>query len=192
MRTLLIVFSLCCFTPHLKSVVIVVHGSFASQEAWHQPEGDFFSELEKQARMLNHKTISFCWPGIPTTATIVASGQTLAKLILSYPPTEQIMVIGHSHGGNVINIASQLLNTAATNTFNTDFLLSLTHTTRKHEPALFELFCKALPQIKKLFEIVKALPQATMFENFEEADRYFYKIMDNEIAKENLKKNKPS
>ncbi|MBX9830530.1 alpha/beta fold hydrolase [Candidatus Babeliales bacterium] len=149
MRTLLIFFFLS-FSP-LKSVVILVHGSFASQETWHKPEGDFFSELEKQAHMLNHKTISFCWPGMPTTAAIVASGQTLAKLMLSYPPTEQIIVIGHSHGGNVINIASQLLNTATTNAFDADFLLSLTHTTRKYEPALFELFCKALPQIKTLF-----------------------------------------
>ncbi|MBY0352973.1 alpha/beta fold hydrolase [Candidatus Babeliales bacterium] len=153
MRTLLIFLSLCCFTPRLNSIVILVHGSFANQETWHQPEGDFFDELEKQARTLHHKTISFCWPGMPTTATIVASGQTLAKLILSYPPTEQIIVIGHSHGGNVISIASQLLSTAATNTFDADFLLSLTPTTRKHEPTIFELFCKALPQIKKLFHL---------------------------------------
>ncbi len=154
MRKLLIFFSCyCLFTLNLNSLVIVVHGSFANKEPWYQPDGDFFSELEKQARMLNHKTIAFCWPGTPTTSTIITSGKNLAQLILSYPPTEQFIVVGHSHGGNVINIASQLLNNAATNTFEANFLLSLTPTTRTLEPCLLSLFCTALMHIKTMFEI---------------------------------------
>ncbi|QQR49767.1 hypothetical protein IPF37_02915 [bacterium] len=103
--------------------------------------------------MLNHKTIAFCWPGTPTTSTIITSGKNLAQLILSYPPTEQIIMVGHSHGGNVINIASQLLNTATTSTFETNFLLSLTPTTRTLEPCLLSLFCTALMHIKTMLEI---------------------------------------
>jgi len=43
------------------------------------------------------------------------------------------------------------------------------------------LFCHLQPQIRKLFDIVKALPPETIFENTEEADRYFYRMMDEEI-----------
>ena len=43
------------------------------------------------------------------------------------------------------------------------------------------LFTGIQPQIKKLFEIVKALPKETMFVSAEEADRYFYSIMNAEI-----------
>ena len=50
------------------------------------------------------------------------------------------------------------------------------------------LFCNIKPQIRKLFEIVKALPDATLFENIAEADHYFYKIMNETIEKEKEKK----
>lgn len=156
MRKLLIFFSYyCLFSLNLNSLVIVVHGSFANKESWYQPDGDFFSELEKQARMLSHKTIAFCWPGTPTTSTIITSGKNLAQLILSYPPTETIILVGHSHGGNVINIASQLLGTAATSTFDANFLLSLTPTTRTLEPCPLSLFCTALMHVKTMLTIAE-------------------------------------
>ena len=37
------------------------------------------------------------------------------------------------------------------------------------------------PQIKKVFEVVKALPGMTIFANIEEADRYLDKIQSGEI-----------
>ncbi len=46
------------------------------------------------------------------------------------------------------------------------------------------LFCNLKPQIKRLFEIVNALPQETLFKSVEEADIYFYKIMNEEIEKD--------
>ena len=49
------------------------------------------------------------------------------------------------------------------------------------------LFCNLKPQIKQLFEIIKALPKETIFTNTEEADRYFYKIMNDEIEKQRKK-----
>jgi anti-sigma B factor antagonist len=45
------------------------------------------------------------------------------------------------------------------------------------------VFCNLRPQIKRLFEVVKALPGETVFESLEEADKYFYKIMNEEIEK---------
>ena len=53
------------------------------------------------------------------------------------------------------------------------------------------LFCNLKPQIKRLFEIVKALPKESLFESVEEADRYFYKIMNEEIERQKQIKPKP-
>lgn len=46
------------------------------------------------------------------------------------------------------------------------------------------LFSNVKPQIKRLFDIVKALPKESIFESTEEADRYFYKIMNEEIERQ--------
>ncbi|HTL69909.1 MAG TPA: STAS domain-containing protein [Candidatus Eisenbacteria bacterium] len=45
-------------------------------------------------------------------------------------------------------------------------------------------FCNLKPQIAKLFEVVKALPKETLFQSNEEADQYFYKIMNDEINRQ--------
>ncbi len=97
------------FYSHLFAVVIIVHGSFASTTSWPQPDGDFFIELENQAKELGESVVTFCWSGIPTDNEIINGGKMLAQLTTSYPEHEKIITIGHSHGGNVINIASQLL-----------------------------------------------------------------------------------
>ena len=49
------------------------------------------------------------------------------------------------------------------------------------------LFCNLKPQIKRLFEIVKALPPEILFENASEADAYFYKMMNEEIERQKEK-----
>ena len=46
------------------------------------------------------------------------------------------------------------------------------------------LFTNLKPQIKRLFEVVNALPKETLFRNNEEADAYFYKIMNQEINRD--------
>ena len=45
------------------------------------------------------------------------------------------------------------------------------------------LFCNLKPQIRRLFEIVNALPKETLFKNAEEADAYLYRMMSQEIEK---------
>lgn len=49
------------------------------------------------------------------------------------------------------------------------------------------LFCNLKPQIAKLFEVVKALPKESVFRTVEEADKYFYSIMNEEIKKQQKK-----
>lgn len=46
------------------------------------------------------------------------------------------------------------------------------------------LFCHLKPQITKLFQIVNALPKESVFATFEEADKYFYSIMNQEIRRQ--------
>jgi hypothetical protein len=89
------------------AVVILVHGSFSASSIWHSSQGLFFRSLEETAKALDQTAVSFNWSGTPTYSEIKKAGQTLAKLIASYPKDESIILVGHSHGGNVINIASQ-------------------------------------------------------------------------------------
>ena len=42
------------------------------------------------------------------------------------------------------------------------------------------LFCNLKPQIKRLFDIVNALPKETLFKSAEEADTYLYRMMNKE------------
>ena len=46
------------------------------------------------------------------------------------------------------------------------------------------IFSNLKPQIKRLFEIVKALPPEVLFQNAAEADAYFYKMMNEEIERQ--------
>lgn len=41
------------------------------------------------------------------------------------------------------------------------------------------------PQVKKVFDIIKALPNMKIFESIEEADTYLYKIQSDEKSKNN-------
>ncbi|GEM_PF-227655 len=46
------------------------------------------------------------------------------------------------------------------------------------------LFCNARPQIAKLFETARFLPTDSVFKSLEEADRYFYEVMNEEIERQ--------
>jgi len=46
------------------------------------------------------------------------------------------------------------------------------------------IFCHAQPQILKLFETVKFLPSESVFKSLDEADQYFYAVMNKEIARQ--------
>ena len=107
-------FSLVCAPikqplPTKQGIVILVHGSFAINTQCHQPEGEIYETLKNSAEMLGKKLISFLWSGDPQVKSIQRAGKLLAEVIKSYLPQEELIIIGHSHGGNVIAQASQLL-----------------------------------------------------------------------------------
>lgn len=101
-------FTLSCAISS-NAVVIIIHGSFSSSSTWHSAQGGFFTNLEKTAKTLNQSAFTFNWSGSPNSGEINKAGQMLAKLIASFPKDEPIILVGHSHGGNVINVASQKL-----------------------------------------------------------------------------------
>ncbi len=93
---------------YLTTVFIIIHGTWAAKEPWPMPEGDFFQQVEKQCKK-DEKVISFHWTGTLSSNARRSAAQSLVKLIESYPPKTKFVVAGHSHGGNVGVIASQLL-----------------------------------------------------------------------------------
>jgi hypothetical protein len=107
-RFCIILFS-CFILTSANPVVILVHGTFAKEEDWYRPGGDFYKELEKRAFLKKHHLVSFMWSGRLNDKARVKGAESLAKLIVSYPKEEEVILVGHSHGGNVINFASKLL-----------------------------------------------------------------------------------
>ena len=92
-----------------KTHVIIVHGTFAKKATWAQPGGAFFEEIQNSNP--NFHVESFNWGGGMGYDRIKAAA-TLAEHILTIRKNSnesRIILIGHSHGGNVINLASQLL-----------------------------------------------------------------------------------
>lgn len=92
--------------------IFVVHGSLATTQSWHQPGGDFYQALERSAEEAFADTgfviTPFLWDGGLLTQSRLIAAENLALLMIKNSEMPKI-TIGHSHGGNVINLASQIL-----------------------------------------------------------------------------------
>ena len=100
------------FLAPLHPVVIIVHGTYAITSTWCRPGGAFFDELEKQAEKEGEVVVPFSWSGKNSHKARIRGAESLAKLLLSYPKKEKITILGHSHGGNIINLVSQMIHQA--------------------------------------------------------------------------------
>jgi hypothetical protein len=104
------------FSPlSVRAVVILVHGTFGADSSWCRPGGDFYNNLEAECAVINQHLIPFTWTGALSNRARVQAAEALARVVLSYPDDEEQTLIGHSHGGNVIAIATQLLNSPFNN-----------------------------------------------------------------------------
>lgn len=91
--------------PNIQAhLIILVHGTFATQESWHRPGGDFYQAIQQQ--LPNHRIHPFVWSGKFDNKERLAAGQRLASLVDKIPISHDIIIIGHSHGGNVALIAT--------------------------------------------------------------------------------------
>ncbi len=104
-------FSLFCFAhiTYAQTVFIVIHGTWAAQEQWYMPGGDFFNALEKSAIQQQAAVTPYRWSGNNNYKDRIHAAKGLVQLIQSYSPDTTICLVSHSHGGNVGIIASQLL-----------------------------------------------------------------------------------
>lgn len=91
------------------SVFILIHGTWGADCSWYAPEGDFFQALEETVSSKNSVVVSFRWSGGCGHDSRVKAACSLIKLIKTYDLSTAIFVIAHSHGGNVVTLASQML-----------------------------------------------------------------------------------
>lgn len=91
--------------------IIIIHGTFASNFSWYQEHGDFYQSIKQAALNKfgkdNFIITPFKWSGYLGCMPRVEAAVDLARHILN--SNKKIYSIGHSHGGNVVNIASQIL-----------------------------------------------------------------------------------
>ena len=70
--------------------------------------GDFFEALEETVCEKNSVVVPFRWSGGCGHDSRVKAAQNLVKLIKTYDEKTAIFIIAHSHGGNVVNLASHI------------------------------------------------------------------------------------
>jgi pimeloyl-ACP methyl ester carboxylesterase len=97
-------------------VVVLVHGTWATGAAWLKEASALRRELSQQveAEVL---WVPFLWTGRNTHRARMRAATQLASLLCGLRArfaTEKLLVIGHSHGGNVALYASRLLPPACT------------------------------------------------------------------------------
>lgn len=98
----------------INAVVILTHGAFGEGQEWYQPGGTFYEAINQTAQVFNTKVISFSWEqylGGITHKERFKAGKALAQLVvdLTSQGETEIIFIGHSYGGHVLKIASQIL-----------------------------------------------------------------------------------
>lgn len=87
-------------------VCVVVHGTWAAQETWWRPGGDFFQALYKDATYFCDDVVAFPWSGKNTIQARREAAVRLAKVIEQY---DQVTIVAHSHGATVGILASHYL-----------------------------------------------------------------------------------
>ena len=107
--TMLALFSLHhVSTLYTKSACIIIHGTWAKDESWYKPQGDFFKSIQSCNLELGFidEIVCFSWSGKLGYPAQVEAAQELAKKIQQY---DFVILIGHSHGVTVGILASKIL-----------------------------------------------------------------------------------
>ncbi|MBD3273367.1 hypothetical protein GF385_03410 [Candidatus Dependentiae bacterium] len=105
---------LLIFPFYLNSIVILTHGAFGDTDNWYEKGGYFYDALSDSGKILDKEIITFKWEqylGGITHHERLSAGKALAEFIADKVSggEKEIILIGHSYGGHVIKLASQIL-----------------------------------------------------------------------------------
>ncbi len=104
----IILLLLTTFSLPARTVFIIVHGTWAPGTSWCKPGGNFFDALEKTVGKKGI-VIPYTWAGTLDHEIRLRAARGLINVIKSYSKKTKIIIIAHSHGGNVAILASQQL-----------------------------------------------------------------------------------
>jgi len=105
---LIVVFLFTCSAMYTKFACIIIHGTWAQNETWYRPGGDFFEAVKSCNNEIKivDEIVSFSWSGKLGHPAQVEAAKKLVTLIEAY---DFVILIAHSHGATVGMIASQIL-----------------------------------------------------------------------------------
>ena len=102
-------------SDYLGLLTMIIHGTFAKDERWWQPAGDFaeavnwvVGDVWQFTTRNKPKCAPFKWTGENISSQRIEGGIQLASFLCQislHYPNEKIRLVGHSHGGNVILFA---------------------------------------------------------------------------------------
>ena len=95
-------------------MTVIIHGTFAKNSAWYQPGGDFHEYIKNNVYSdVYSEPDFFFWSGryALDDRALKNIWSKAAKKLVSWcasHPTRKLRLIAHSHGNNVINMATQM------------------------------------------------------------------------------------
>ncbi len=107
-RHLIFIILFFIINTQCKDHFIIVPGTWAKNELWHQAKGEFHSSLALigQGR---YSVSSFSWTGDYNHQVRTESGNRLAEEIQSFSASDHVHLITHSQGTNVAILAAEQL-----------------------------------------------------------------------------------
>lgn len=93
--------------PPTPSMTVIVHGTFAKNEQWYRPGGDFHNYIRRNVFPDVYSGDPFFWSGRYSDSARRSAARKLKKWCDDHP-TGLLRLIGHSHGANVVNLATRL------------------------------------------------------------------------------------
>lgn len=88
------------------TTAVMTHGTWASEQAWYRPNGDFYEAMKRNRRDLGVHDASFRWTGSYTDAGRRAAARALKQWIGDEGLVKPDL-FAHSHGGTVANLATR-------------------------------------------------------------------------------------
>jgi hypothetical protein len=97
-------------SAHADSLSVVIHGTWATNEEWWRPGGDFFDYLRRELRIADVYAGEkpFRWSGLNRDQDRRAAAQALFEWIRDHAKTKSLSIYAHSHGANVAMLATRL------------------------------------------------------------------------------------